>query len=229
MMNRSVEHLFDAVASNYDRQRKQLIPCFDEFYGMALSLADTSNSSPRILDLGAGTGLFSSMLLQKYPLADLTLIDLSSKMLEEARIRFNKHPNIQYVLDDYVTHPFTGHFDMIISSLSIHHLTHPAKQQLFARIYDLLDVDGIFINADQVAGNTVNLDNYYRKRWLEYLQQGTLDQAEIDAAIERRKLDINAKLSDQINWMKQAGLADVDCIYKHLDFAVFFGRKDLES
>jgi tRNA (cmo5U34)-methyltransferase len=227
-MDASIEHLFDAVAKGYDRQRKQLIPCFDEFYGMALSLAETTNPFPKILDLGAGTGLFSIMLLQKYPHAELTLIDLSSKMLEEARIRFKEHPNVQYVLGDYAAHPFTGHFDMIISSLSIHHLTHPAKQQLFARIYELLDEGGIFINADQVAGNTASLDAYYRKRWLEYLQQGTLSQSEIDAAIERRKIDINAKLSDQINWMKQAGLADVDCLYKYLDFAVFCGRKVLK-
>ncbi|MGN7412821.1 hypothetical protein [Paenibacillus sp. SAF-068] len=37
-MEFSVKQLFDKVAQNYDVQRKQLIPCFDDFYGMALDL-----------------------------------------------------------------------------------------------------------------------------------------------------------------------------------------------
>lgn len=89
-MNPTVKLLFDAGANDYDRQRGQLIPCFDEFYGMALSLADSSSPSPRILDLGAGTGLFSSMVMQKHPKAQFTLIDISDKMLEGARQRFTE-------------------------------------------------------------------------------------------------------------------------------------------
>lgn len=45
-MNPSVKTLFDAVANEYDQQRKQLIPCFDEFYGMALSLTESQKPAP---------------------------------------------------------------------------------------------------------------------------------------------------------------------------------------
>jgi len=224
-VNPSTNYLFDAIASNYDRQRKLLIPCFDEFYEMAAALAETDNPAPRILDLGAGTGLLSSMVLRKYPQAQLTLADYSSESLEGARLRFDQHQSIDYVVTNYATHPFTGPYDMVISSLSIHQLTHPAKKQLFARIHELLTDNGVFINADHILGNSAYSDAYYHKRWIMHVNQGILTEVEIDTVMKQIELSAGAKLTDNIRWMQQAGFEDVDCMYKYLNFAVFFGRK----
>lgn len=38
-------------------------------------------------------------------------------------------------------------------------------------------------------------------------------------------MDLDAPLTDQLRWMEEAGFRDMDCMYKYLDFAVFFGRK----
>ncbi|MEC0244176.1 class I SAM-dependent methyltransferase [Paenibacillus dokdonensis] len=225
-MDSSVKKLFDAIASGYDEQRKKLIPCFDDFYGMALSLVESAAASPKILDLGAGTGLFSGMVLQKYPNAELTLMDVSDKMLEGARQRFQHNDSIRYIVGDYSNYTFTESFDIVISSLSIHHLTHMAKQHLFVTIHQALLPGGIFVNADQVAGNHPASDEYYRRRWLEHINDSGLSREAIEASVERRKLDINAQLNDQIIWLEEAGFLDVDCMYKYLDFAVFFSRKD---
>lgn len=224
-MNSSVKQLFDAVAQDYDRQRRKLIPCFDDFYGVALSLIEPTDNEPEILDLGAGTGLFSGMVLQKFPNARMTLVDISEKMLEKARDRFRESDRVHYVVGDYANMEFPQTFDVVISSLSIHHLTHEAKRQLFANVYRVLNDGGIFVNADQVKGESPETDQYFWQRWLEYIHGSGLTQAEIDASIERRKLDINATLTDQIRWMAEAGFQEVDCMYKYMDFGVFFGRK----
>jgi len=224
-MQSSVKQLFDAVASDYDRQRRKLIPCFDDFYGVALSLIEPSSPSPDILDLGAGTGLFSGMVLQKFPHARMTLVDISDKMLEKARERFGDSDRVRYVTGDYALMDFPQTYDVVISSLSIHHLTHEAKKQLFVNVHRILKDGGIFVNADQIKGNTPETDRYFRRRWLEYIHASGLTQAEIEASIERRKVDINATLADQIRWMEEAGFKEVDCMYKYMDFGVFFGRK----
>ncbi|WP_018884004.1 hypothetical protein [Paenibacillus massiliensis] len=104
-------------------------------------------------------------------------------------------------------------------------MTHTAKRQLFSTVYQLLNDGGIFVNADQVAGNNSQTDDFLKRHWLEHINESGLTQEAIDASVERRKLDINAKLDDQINWMEQAGFQAVDCMYKYFDFAVFFGRK----
>ena len=82
-----VKEKFDDYTRQYDAQRRMLITCFNDFYSIAVSLAETDKQNPAILDVGAGTGLLSSMVLQKFPVARLTLIDISEKMLEVARER----------------------------------------------------------------------------------------------------------------------------------------------
>lgn len=224
-MKSSVKHLFDIVAQDYDMQRKQLIPCFDDFYGMALDLMESSKDTPHILDLGAGTGLLSGMVLQKYPNARLTLMDISEKMLRMARRRFADTDQVQYVVGDYTKHAFTSSYDMIISSLSIHHLTHAEKKNVFGTVYKMLEPGGLFINADQVQGRTPETDAYYRERWLDAIHKSGLSDEAISASIERRKVDINAKLEDQLLWLEEAGFSVADCMYKYLDFVVFYAQK----
>jgi len=63
-----MEHIrtaFNATASKYDAQRQWVIPEFDVFYGAAIRAADWPGSRPVILDIGAGTGLLSALLLQR--------------------------------------------------------------------------------------------------------------------------------------------------------------------
>lgn len=194
-MKSSVKHLFDIVAQDYDMQRKQLIPCFDDFYGMALDLMESSKDTPHILDLGAGTGLLSGMLLQKYPNARLTLMDISEKMLRMARPRFAGTDQVQYVVGDYTKHAFTSSYDMIISSLSIHHLTHVDKKNVFGTVYKMLEPGGLFINADQVQGRTPETDAYYRNAgWMPFIRA--------DCQMKPSRLQSNVvKLISMPSWM----------------------------
>ena len=83
----SIEALFDEAAG-YDRARRQLVPGLDGFYGAALeSVPFEPDAEIRVLDLGAGTGLLSSMVAERFPRSRVTLVDLSVEMLRVARRR----------------------------------------------------------------------------------------------------------------------------------------------
>ncbi|WP_028612501.1 class I SAM-dependent methyltransferase [Paenibacillus harenae] len=223
-MSDIVKKQFDNVAKDYDRQRRQLIPCFDDFYGMAADWVQCGLAAPRILDLGAGTGLFSAYMRSKFPEAPLTLIDFSEEMLRQARARFQDDPNVRYITGDYTTYPHTERYDAVVSSLSIHHLTHAGKKQLFRTVHGLLADGGVFVNADQAAGTTPYFDEAYMAKWEETIRRSGLSTEAVEASIERRKADINASVSDQLEWLREAGFADSDCVYKHNGFAVFAAR-----
>ncbi len=93
---------FSQHAGDYDRTRRQLVPDFDNFYGIALELIPYAPTADlRVLDLGAGTGLFSSMIGAAYPNAHLTLADFSPQMLDQARQRFVGRAGVEYLLLDY--------------------------------------------------------------------------------------------------------------------------------
>ncbi|MCO5383427.1 MAG: class I SAM-dependent methyltransferase [Methanosarcina barkeri] len=87
-----------------------------------------NTETPRILDVGAGTGLLSGFLMEKYPKASFTLIDLSEKMLEIAKDRFRSSSNVKYIIGDYSKYGFVEKYDLVASALSIHHLEDNEKR-----------------------------------------------------------------------------------------------------
>jgi tRNA (cmo5U34)-methyltransferase len=226
MSNDQITTKFDEIAEKYDSQRRKLIPCFDDFYHTAASLVQVDHAAPRILDLGAGTGLLSSYVLGQYPDAQLTLVDLSQGMLDIARLRFgHNHPNLTIIAGDYTVFETSEPFDCVVSALSIHHLEDQAKHKLYNRIFKLLKPGGVFVNADQVQGSSPFLDHLYRSDWVTKVETTDLTREALQAAYERTKLDKMAPLDQQLNWLQSCGFVDVDCVYKYFNFVVMYARK----
>ncbi len=220
----SIKEVFDNVALEYDRDRKVLIPCFDDFYGMAVRLVqEAAMVKPRILDLGIGTGLLSALILEEYPAAEITGIDLSARMLAEAEKRFSG--KVKLVESNYLNEDFGAGYDVIVSSLSIHHLSGAEKAVLFKKIYGALKVNGIFINADQVAGQSVRQEKLYRDIWYEQMRSLGLSDELLAASEERMREDKMSTLSAQLEWLDLAGFSDVNCWYKSGLFTVYAGFK----
>lgn len=223
-MSKEVKEKFDNISENYDRQRKRLIPCFDDFYKVSVDAIDSQTNSPKILDIGAGTGLFSNFILKKYPNASLTLIDISEKMLTIAKERFKDLTNIRYIAEDYTKYDFDDKYDIIISALSIHHLPDEEKSRLYKKCYSMLAENGIFINSDQTLGETPYIETLNKKIWKREIESSGLTKDEILSCYDRIKLDKEATLQQQLYWLKEAGFSDVSCIYKYYHFAVMIGR-----
>jgi len=225
-----MEHIrkaFDAVATEYDAQREYVIPDLRQFYGAAVWAAESPSASPAILDVGAGTGLLSAMLLLKHPASTITLLDISEKMLAVAKERFSGCKNVVFRTGDYSRVDLGGPYDLICSALSIHHLEPADKRRLFGRIFSVLAPGGVFVNADQAEGETPYFTRKYRDYWDAFLQCGPLDTQE-SAEIRRRRdtLDKNEKLSVQLSWLREAGFSEVDVVYKNRNFMVTVARKE---
>ncbi|MDU1905736.1 MAG: methyltransferase domain-containing protein [Dysgonomonas sp.] len=216
---------FNSIAQSYDRQRPVFIPCFYDFYGVAIENLELDNQYPHILDLGAGTGLFSDFVIQKYPCVNITLVDISEKMLKIAEQRFLNNKNIEMVCHDISTFMSQIQYDAVISSLAIHHLEDTEKINLYNRIYSFLKKDGLFIHAEQVEGETPYMKELNEARWKNGVENSCLTREEIDAGYERVKLDKRVPLSKQLRWLKDSGFSEVDCVYKYYDFTVIYCKK----
>lgn len=216
---------FDEASKKYDAQRRQLIPCFDDFYGVATSVIECANPAPRVLDIGGGTGLFSMYVLQRFPQAKITLIDLSEQMLAQAKERFAGYDWFEYLAEDYTEYEFEGKFDLIISALSIHHLTDKQKERLYRKCYDLLRPGGVLINADQVLSPSPAVEKMFYRLWMERVASSGIGQEEMERAYKRLALDKQSTMEAQLRWLEKAGFCDVDCVYKYYHFAVFYAKK----
>ena len=222
-----IKRAFDATASRYDAQRKWIIPEMDEYYSAAVWAVECKNPRPAILDIGAGTGLLSALMIQKFPDAELTLVDLSESMLSVAQERFAGRNDVRYIAGDYSSVDFAGRYDLCCSALSIHHLEHDDKRRLYKKVFESLNPGGMFVNADQVLGETAAINRRYMAYWDEFLVPCPLSAEDKKQMLYRRDtFDKNEKLSVQLAWMADCGFTDIDVVYKNRLFVVVTGRRD---
>lgn len=217
---------FNATASEYDAARRRLIPCFDDYYGAVIDfLPFGTGDEPRILDIGAGTGLLSALVRTALPRAHLHLIDIAEEMLALAKQRFARDSRVSLETMDISRHLPAGPFDAVVSALAIHHLDDSDKRALFQRLTTLLRPGGVFVNAEQILAPTPATQAADRARWTRAIRTAGATDADIAAAARRMAHDQCSPLADQMRWLEEAGFGDVDCVYKNGWFAVYGGRR----
>lgn len=225
-----IRELFDQCATKYDQDRPRLVPCFDEFYGTAMRMISLpSDTDSCALDLGAGTGLFAAMVTQAFPSLHIHLTDISEAMLLRAQQRFANNPLVTYAVQEHLQLSAISKYDLTLSALSIHHLEHPDKQDLFRKIYCALRPGGVFINADQALAPTPHGEAEYERQWLMDVTAAGVSRSSLEQARERMREDRNALLSNQLTWLSEAGFDNVDCWYKRFRFVVYGGAKMIEQ
>ena len=221
-----IEAQFNLIAEEYDRNRKKFIPCFDDFYNNTTRFIVSNIAKPkRILDLGAGTGLLSYFWYQYCPDTEYVLVDVADEMLNVARKRFAGIDNISYQTLDYSKGLPNEDFDVITSALSIHHLENADKAKLFARIYDKLPVDGLFVNYDQFCAGQKEMNEWFDSYWVNQLSNSGLTDNDIELWKERRKLDKECSVEEEIEMLYRCSFKSVKCIYSYQKFSVIAAIK----
>ncbi len=214
---------FSRHAADYDAQRRRLVPPYDAFYGAAADVV-TFRRSPgrRVLDLGAGTGLLSEALLSREPELALELLDGSPEMLTLARERLRDAVHAVHVQDLRDPLP-EGPFDAVVSALAIHHLEHPDQRRLLARVRERLAPGGVFVNAEQMLAPSPDLAGVYEQVWTRQCTALGASAAELEQTRERMVHDRCTDAASALQWLREAGLERVDCVYRSWRFAVLAG------
>ena len=109
-------------------------------------------SDKKILDFGGGTGLLALPLAQQAK--SVTLVDISEKMLEQARLKAEQQDikNIQFLEQDLLANPLEQKFDIIVVSRVLHHI--PDLDATLAMFHHHLREKGQVLIADFVKTDT---------------------------------------------------------------------------
>lgn len=103
-------------------------------------------SDKEILDFGGGTGLLTLPLAKQAK--SVTLVDISEKMLEQARLKAEQQDikNIQFLEQDLLKSPLKQEFDLIVVCRVLHHM--PDVDAAFSLFHQHLRKDGQLLIAD---------------------------------------------------------------------------------
>lgn len=116
-------------------------------------------------------------------------------------------------------------FDAVISALSVHHLEDENKMNLFSEIYQVLPKGGVFANYDQFCAGQPEMNHWFDSYWVSYLKHGGLSNQEIEQWKERRKLNRECSVEQEIDMLKNCGFRAVKCMYSYQKFSVLVAIK----
>ena len=118
---------------------------------LAIYIPDTAIG----VDLGAGTGRVSKLLLNAFPSVQLTLVDISANMLGEAERQLSSHTDrcrfrVHDIFDEALDFP-AGSLDFVVSVFAICHAQQVSTYaNLYQRIHRWLKPGGIFVCFDEL-------------------------------------------------------------------------------
>ena len=103
-------------------------------------------SDKEILDFGGGTGLLALPLAKQAK--SVTLVDISEKMLEQARLKAEQQEikNIQFLEQDLLKKPLKQEFDLVVVCRVLHHM--PDLDATLSLFHQHLKEDGQLLLAD---------------------------------------------------------------------------------
>ena len=228
MTTNTIKEHFETEAFEFDSQIVRIIPYYDQ---MITALVDAvhfnTTDAIRIIDLGCGTGTVAKRLADKFPNAKIVCLDIASKMIDIAKYKLADHKNTGFIVGDFSTVVFNESFDVVVSSLALHHIqTDEEKKVFYSKIYMLLVKSGQFLNADVVLATTDYQQKQNMNRWIDYMNRNVpMEEIQQRWIPAHKTEDRPSKLMDQLKWLEEIGFESVDVIWKYYNFSVYGGIK----
>lgn len=185
-----MEHHFNHKAESFDSPKNIFIA---DLIRQEVEKQIVDFSDKRILDFGGGTGLVTLPLAAQSK--SVMLVDISDKMLDQARLKVEKQAidNVYLLQQDLLTNPLDQLFDIIVVSRVLHHM--PNVEKTLAMFRNHLVEDGQLFITDFVKTD-VNHHGFHLDELEENLSQNGFlpDKSQIIYSAEKLFLDNYAEL-----------------------------------
>jgi tRNA (cmo5U34)-methyltransferase len=228
----------EELAASYAERRRILIPLLQlQEDVVARVFSRGGHPVKRFLDVGAGAGAMSELMLDADPEAVGVLVDFSQPMLARAAANLAAYAGRWQAVTGDLNGPGwlaalpAGRFVAVVSGLAIHHLPPQRKPALFAEILELLEPGGMFVNMDYVA-----IDGPLRGLFDEEMlanavraereSGGTRHEHEVDLEDDDDRPDT---VEDQLRWLRDAGFEQVEVHFKWAEAAIYGGMRPVKG
>lgn len=261
-------------AGLYDASIAWVVPQYELLHETVAVAIDRAFRRPsarseifNVLDVGSGTGADTVEILRRYDKSHVVALDLCEPMLAHLRRQLEEgvagasaadrcstiHADIldfeitaDHLLSALPPARRRNGFDVVVSSLTVHHFEHADKQAWFRRMFDVLAPGGFLIVADLFA----HVDSAFTSRWLQYdmdwmrdhftsadvdgsgslsvhdrarLLEGWLKHYEVDNRLE--PIESTRDAIGQAAMMETVGFRNVSTLYRYSLSGILVGQR----
>lgn len=226
---KSADHVQKWVAEADSRERRRI----EHRQIMAELLAFDQDEEFTFLDLGAGTGAASQVILDCYPRSTAILADFSTEMMAaSAQTLAGFEGRYRCVEFDMSGGSWPAEIpsdlDAVVTSMCIHHLPDERKKTLFAEIREHMKPGRWYFNYDPVETTDPTVEGL----WNRINDRNDPDAARIrtnPTPEERARRENHVRylipLAPQLEFLRSAGFGGVEVYWRHLDNVIYGGRR----
>lgn len=235
-----VDDELEIATEAYFERLQQFSEVTDNIYPALMStcrnvLAEVAPNRPlRVLDLCSGIGIVSLQLIAAdFPVAELTLADLSPVILGRAReLLAKRHPGYPAkvttvaldLLADDLREKCAGPYDLVVTCNAFQHFPRERQAALFAQIRDVLAPNGVFVFESHFKPLRPN----WKRDMIQSYQVRAKSQgapeaflSEISDHIENFHNYVN--LHEVYNWYEAAQFGYFECVFRQDEIGIFAG------
>jgi len=222
-----VNTFYDSISKKYTESIKRCVPRYNEMLCSLFDYLRPDFNPKEILELGCGTGNLTQLIVLKYPNAKITAVDISEESINECKSRITLG-NIEYINCDFRELSFANSmFDLVLSSISIHHIEDKAKEELFRNLFLWQTPNGILSFCDQFRGESKFIYNKHIETWKAYAQEQNVSNEEWEMWMKHQQdHDYHATLSNHTKWLNEAGYSLIDCTRRFLLWTTILAEKN---
>ncbi len=227
-MAHSVRQHLQLEIEDYDAAIRQFVPGYEVMLEQVA--AAVQDVSPQlVLDLGAGTGALTAIILERCAGSVVELIDVDVEMLARAEMRLQRFGERIRLRQQSFADVLPA-CDAVVASLALHHVpTLQAKRQIFAHVYQALKVGGVFVNADVTMPETETERTADYVTWTAHLVScGITESRAYQHFAEWSDEDTYFSCAQELAAMAQVGF-EAECVWRQTPSTVLVGRKKAQQ
>lgn len=225
MQEKEVKEHFGKQAGDYVKLMERLVPEYIKQQEFLCKLIPFDRSDAiRALDLGAGPGVLSELVLNMFPQAKVFVFDLTEEMLTVCKQRLSEFEGRFTIKQgNFKKDSFGVGYDVILAGLTLQHLTNEERKNMFLRLYDALNENGIFLAREVIVDEDPFVTEWHYSLWRSFMRANGEDDAFWFE--KHREKGHPVSVDRQIAWLKDAGFMHTACHWRYWNFAIISGRK----
>lgn len=225
-MKRETRAYYADLKTDYATKIRQLVPKYEEMVDCILRLLRLG-APRRLLDIGAGVGNVTALVLESVPEARITALEVSDEMFREAQAHLETAGDrVRLVNHDIVGFEPQESYDAVFTNLVLHNIAPHERRGILERIHNWLEPGGVFIWGDYIGHPDWRVQEYFVEYRKLFARAAGCPEDLVRQNFEKEAtVDHPPSVEEMLSEGRAAGFDHASPVWAHDTFAVCLMRK----